>query len=119
MSLFRDGNSKVKNAVKAAPGPAERAARRKMLEAWIASDPETAGPLVARMNDGEITEDDLWSHTSEAVARTARQKRIRAWIAENPGLGGVAPPLFMQFEAGEISENDLRWLLGLEKEDKR
>ncbi len=83
----------MKNPVKAAPGPAERAARRKRLEAWIASDPDTARALVARMEAGEITE-NLWSLASETVARRAGWKRIQAWIAKNPHLEGVASPLF-------------------------
>lgn len=119
MAFFRREQGKVRNPAKATPGPAERAARKKMLDAWIAKNPEVSGPLVARVEAGEITEDDLWELARQAVARGGQKKKLEAWIEKHPEAELLAQGLMAQLDAGEIQEKDFWWLLGVEDEGSK
>jgi len=101
-------------------GPAERAARKKMLEGWITKNPEVSAPLVARLEAGEITEEDLWQHARQHVERAAWTKRTEALIAKGDAeVQRVAPALIDQVKAGEISKEEFQWLLGIDEGNKR
>ncbi|MGJ0508110.1 MAG: hypothetical protein ACR652_13490 [Methylocystis sp.] len=82
-------------------GPAERAARKKIIATWAAENPEVAQTLLARVEAGDITDDELWQYIAD---RRARKKALETWIAKNPE---ECRPLLARLETGEITEEEL------------